>query len=329
MVREVEKADLENIRILKKITPEEQKILNGSKEIQQDLYTNQSRFIIEHEKLLEAGQLITVRKHTRFIHFPLHTHNYVEFSYVVSGCVTHIIQGETIVLRAGEMVFMNQFARHEVLECGENDLAVNFIIMPEFFAKVKQMIGEGNILADFMMNILREKGGAAQYLYFPVTHDRCIQNLMDNILFSLTHGQHNAESIHQTQIGLLFLYLLNRAENARVQQPTDENRNMLIMAVERYIREEYRTGTLGELAKRIGYSESALSRIIKKYTGLNFKELQAAQRMEKAYGLLQETNLAVSEIAVRVGYENQNFFYKRFRQQYGMTPKEARRRDGD
>lgn len=317
--------DAEEIKKLKIITPEEQAALDGTKEVQRNIYTDQSQFVIEHEKLLSADSLITVRKHTRFLHFPPHIHNYVEIFYVISGSITHIIEGKRITIHMGEMLFMNQYVRHETIECGENDLAVNFIIKPAFFEQVKQMVGDGNILADFMMNILQQEGSIAQYLYFPVTNDRCIQNLMENIIYSITHLQHNAERIYQTTVGLLFLYLLNTAE--KVQMASDnENANMLIMAVKQYIREEYRTGTLQELAERIGYSQSALSRMIKKYAGMNFKEMQARQRMKEAFGLLRQTDLPISEIAVSVGYENQNFFYKRFRQEFGMMPKEVRKK---
>lgn len=319
--------NIEEINRLKKITPEEQAILNGKREVERNIYMEQncSQFIIEHEKLLDPDKLITIRKHTRFIDFPPHMHNYVEFFYVVTGSVTHRIQGEQITVHTGEMLLMNQYVQHEILLCKENDLAVNFIIMPEFFLQVRQMVGEGNILADFMMNILQQKESISQYLYFPVINNLCIQNLMDNIIFSITHKQYNLEHIHQTTIGLLFLYLLNMAEKVQVTSK-DENANMLIMAVKQYIQEEYRTGTLHELAKRIGYSPSALSRMIKKYTGLNFKEIQARQRMEKAFSLLCQTACPISEIAAEVGYENQNFFYKRFQQQFGMTPKEVRNR---
>ena len=37
-----------------------------------------------------------------------------------------------------------------------------------------------------------------------------------------------------------------------------------------------------------------------------------------------KTALPVSEIALSVGYENQNFFYKQFKKMYDMTPNEAR-----
>lgn len=59
------------------ITPEEQEILDGRGDIDKRLYTDSDKMIIESEMLLDAGKLITVRPHTRFVHFPLHTHGHL------------------------------------------------------------------------------------------------------------------------------------------------------------------------------------------------------------------------------------------------------------
>ena len=81
-----------------------------------------------------------------------------------------------------------------------------------------------------------------------------------------------------------------------------------MVVVRRYLSEHYDTGTLHELAAQIGYTPSSLSRMIKKYSGTTFKEIQTKQRMRVAMNQLSHTALPVSEIALSVGYENQNFF---------------------
>ncbi len=70
---------------LQQITPEEQRILSGEKTIEKEIYMEENSNVIDATKLLEAGKLIQVRTHTRFIHFPEHTHNYVEMIYMCSG----------------------------------------------------------------------------------------------------------------------------------------------------------------------------------------------------------------------------------------------------
>ena len=54
--------------------------------------------------------------------------------YMCSGSTTHIINDcERIVLREGEILLLNQNAAHEILPAGMNDVAVNFLILPDFY----------------------------------------------------------------------------------------------------------------------------------------------------------------------------------------------------
>jgi quercetin dioxygenase-like cupin family protein len=50
-----------------------------------------------------------------------------------AGETTHIIDGKTITLRKGELLFLGRGTRQEILPAGEGDVAVNFIIKPSFF----------------------------------------------------------------------------------------------------------------------------------------------------------------------------------------------------
>lgn len=119
---------------LQGITAEEQAILDGRKTIDRDIYMQGQGNTINAKKLLAAGKLITIRPHTRFIHFPEHTHDYVEVVYMCAGQTVHIVNGRQIVLEQGDLLFLNQSATHEVCRAGEKDIAVNFIVLPAFFS---------------------------------------------------------------------------------------------------------------------------------------------------------------------------------------------------
>lgn len=105
-------------RELKKITGEEERILNGSREIDKELYMSaadgETSNVIDAGKLLETGKLIQIRPHTRFIHFPRHSHNYIEMIYMCAGNTHHVIDGEHVLLREGELLFLNQKAQQEI-----------------------------------------------------------------------------------------------------------------------------------------------------------------------------------------------------------------------
>ena len=138
---------LDHLRI---ITEEEQQILDGVAKVDKDLYTSGKDFIVDSAKMLNEGKLIAVRTHTRFVHFPAHRHNFIEVLYVCQGQLTNIIGGREVVIRQGELLFLNQHTRHEILPAGEEDIAINFMILPEFFDVAYTMAGNNNVL-----NIMR------------------------------------------------------------------------------------------------------------------------------------------------------------------------------
>ena len=88
---------------LKVISPEEEQILAGETEVQKSIYTAADDFIVDGSQMLDAGKLIDIRPHTRFVHFPRHKHNYIEIIYMCSGTTTHIINDTTkVTLDTGE-----------------------------------------------------------------------------------------------------------------------------------------------------------------------------------------------------------------------------------
>ncbi len=308
---------------LKKITEEEQKILDGVEEVDRDLYTSRGDFTVDSAKMLSEGKLIAVRTHTRFIHFPAHRHNFIEVLYVCQGQLTNVIGGREVVIRKGELLFLNQFTRHEILPAGKDDIAINFMFLPEFFDVAYTMAGNNNVLADFLVNVLRQDEERGEYLHFRVSEVLQIQNLLENMIYSLVTGNGDQNRINQTTMGLIFLYLLESVQYVEMRVP-NQYENMISMTTLDYIEQQYRTATLTELCAKLNLPMHVLSKMIKKNTGFNFKELLQRKRLNKAVELMCETDLPVSDIIAAVGYENGSYFHRVFKERYHMTPRAFR-----
>lgn len=320
MEKTMQKELLEQLR---KITQEEQRILNGEAQVDRELYTSGTDFTVDSRKMLDEDKLIAVRTHTRFVHFPSHRHNYIEVLYVCEGSLTNIIDGKKVVVQKGELLFLNQFTRHEILPAGEKDIAINFMILPEFFDVAYSMTGSNNVLADFLVNVLRRDEERGEYLYFKVAEVLQIQNLLENIIYSLVTGNGEQNRINQTTMGLIFLYLIDSVQYVEMRLP-NQYENMITMTTLDYIEQKYKTATLTELCERIHLPMHVLSKMIKKSTGYNFKELLQRKRLNKAVELMCETNLPVSDIIAAVGYENNSYFHRIFKERYHMTPRAFR-----
>lgn len=311
---------------LRKITEEEQQILNGKeldKSIYQSDFQENENYTIDSKKLLEQGKLISIRKHTRFLHFPAHTHNYVEVIYMCSGSTHHIINGNDIVLNEGELLFLNQNSIQEIYPASENDIAVNFIILPVFFDYAIKMIeAEENQLRSFLLDCMTGNNKKTGYLHFKVSDILPVQNLVENLIWTLMNHMPNKRSMNQITMGLLLLQLLNYADTLEISQ-NDDNQKLMIRVLS-YIEENYKDGELSTLANELHYDLYWLSREIKKNTGQTYTELVQSKRLTQATYLLSNTTMNVSDIALAVGYENFSYFHRVFRQKYGCSPKKYR-----
>lgn len=54
---------------------------------------------------------------------------------------------------------LNQHAVHEILPAGEQDLAVNFIILPEFFRQSLESTEQDGVLFPFLVSTLSGENG--------------------------------------------------------------------------------------------------------------------------------------------------------------------------
>lgn len=309
---------------LKPVTEEEQAILAGRTNVQKELYTSKPGFVIDSKKMLEKGKLIDIRPHTRFVHFPAHRHNYTEIIYMCSGSTTHIIGGHTTVkLETGELLFLNRNATQEILPAGEDDIAVNFIVLPEFFDKAFLMIEEENMLHDFLVGSLKGESGLVDYLHFQVRDELPIQNLIENLIYSLVTGQKNSRNINQTTMGLLFILLQNQSDKINKNDPDQYEQNLIFTAL-KYIEDNYKTGSLQELSILTGRPDYYISKLIKQHAGHTFKTLLQIKRLNQAAFLLATTKLPVENIITLVGYDNTSYFHRIFKEHFHMTPRAYR-----
>ena len=161
---------------------------------------------------------------------------------------------------------------------------------------------EENALKEFLVGALCGKNDNTSYLYFHVAEILPIQNLVENMVWTIFYDQPNKRRCNQITMGLLLLQLLNHVD--RMETGTAAFDRELTGTVFNYIEEHYKNGSLSELAEIMGYDVYWLSREIKKRTGKTYKELLQSRRMRQAAYLLKNSRLPVADIIESVGYDN-------------------------
>ena len=95
-------------------------------------------------------------------------------------------------------------------------------------------------------------------MYFHVADILPIQNLIENMVWTIFYDSSNKRSCTQITMGLLFLQLLNYMDKMETGGSSYDSE--ITAAVLCYINECYKNGTLSELAGQMGYDVYWLSR---------------------------------------------------------------------
>lgn len=135
---------------------------------------------------------------------------------------------------------------------------------------------------------------------------------------------------------LNFSYTLENYQK-NLEQEFDEMFKVLAMDAEKqnirplrkaikYIKENYDKPITAEtLADIVNLSPVYFSHLFKKHMGMNMTDYITEYRMEIARKMLFETEMTIYEVATAVGFQDQRYFSKRFKQIVGKTPTEYRK----
>lgn len=304
------------------LTEEETRLLSGAP-LEKAAYTQGASCVFSSRKLLPPSRMIALRKHTRFVDFPAHSHDFIEILYMISGETTHEMPGyPPLTLRAGELLMINCHAVHSIHRCLEQDIGVNFIIRPAFFADALGMVGSSNALGRFLLDAFGRGESSVPYLHFRVSDVPSIQKLMESVLYRLIEQ----EDVHQRTLkAAMNLLLLDLLDHTACLSMPDRRANALVLAVLEEIEQHYASIRFDQLAAAHHVSPAYLCKMVRKTMGESCTQILQRKRIAQARWLLRDTDLPIVEIAQAVGYENTGHFYRLFERETGLSPKAYRK----
>jgi AraC family transcriptional regulator len=136
-------------------------------------------------------------------------------------------------------------------------------------------------------------------------------------------GQLYIESLTQ----VLIIHLL-RHYSTLTQKMRPENRSLTHAQLQQaldYIHTHLDQDlSLAEIARVTSISSTYFASLFKGATGISPHQYVIQQRVEKAKLMLSKTDLAITDIALQVGFSSQSHLTQQFKRLTGMTPKQVR-----
>lgn len=237
-----------------------------------------------------------------------HYHNLFEIYYLKHGKCSYFIDNKSYNIEEGDLVLIPGGIIHksQYADTDYSRLLINcskYYIPPSIFKIITKLL----------------------YVY----NNPSIQSEIDNIFDMIEHDYTNRDGFSTDSIRAhlhsLFI-LLARNEN---QKSNNCIKNIYTENAIEHIRKNFASDlTLTSVAKLCAISPEHMSRIFKKETGFGFSEYLNYIRLQHAEYLLLHSNLSITEISQKCGFNDSNYFSVIFKKIYGMTPRQLKKQNG-
>jgi AraC-like DNA-binding protein len=138
-------------------------------------------------------------------------------------------------------------------------------------------------------------------------------------------GPYRIDRYALTALGYEFLVQLLKVKSCSVL--ADEER--FLVEARSFIKRNIKTASVTDMACHFGYQEKYFIDYFKRRAGTTPNRFIVAQKMRFAASLLMNTRKSVSAVAAELGFSEDNYFSRVFRQNLGLSPSEFRERNRD
>lgn len=249
----------------------------------------------------------------------LHTHNYYEFYFLLEGDVSMQIKDNVYSLKFGDMVVIPPKTLHRLVI---HDQTVSYRRFVFWISKD---------YCNNLINTSNDYGYLMQYVQVNDTYvfhnDQISFNTVQSMILRLLEETYSHRFGRDAQICLcvneLILYL-NRMIHERHYPKSKATDNSLYRNIITYIEENVEDNlSLDHLAETFFVSKYHIAHVFKENVGLSIHRYITKKRLILCReALLGDMN--ITEIYQTFGFKDYSSFYRAFKKEYGISPKDFR-----
>ncbi|MDF2522796.1 MAG: AraC family transcriptional regulator [Clostridiales bacterium] len=251
-------------------------------------------------------------------------HEVYEMVYMKKGNAIFEISGKSTPLGPNDIVIIKPNQPHRFIV--KSEMGCEFIVLNFKFENTKSGEFSDISLSDFL-NFVSSKD-AGPFITLKVSQKNEIITLLNRILREKESNEIASDFLKHLMVMELFV-LISRAlkmewENS-IKNKSPKIKELVQAAVS-YIQNNYeRDISLADIAKFVFLSPSYFIRAFKEEMGISPINYLLKIRIERAKELLEETESKISDIALNVGFSNQQRFNEIFKKHVKMTPLQYRK----
>ncbi|XID95748.1 AraC family transcriptional regulator [Paenibacillaceae bacterium WGS1546] len=250
---------------------------------------------------------------------PLHHHDFAELFYVCEGSGTEVINGKKHNINPGSVSFLLPHHLHEIHSSRDNPIRMYCCMFD-----INVLYGSR---FDFELagRLLQTGSALPSYVDFEPAQARQLHHIFETIYEEYNSGGFGKSSFIRSKL-LEALLLFTRSQ---APQPDPVNASAATKKtfwdILQYVHLHYADKlTLESLSQQYKVSAPFISHSFKRLSGQGFLEYLHTLRISSALSLLVSTEMAVTDIALEVGFDSYRNFARVFKKMKSMTPGEYR-----
>lgn len=262
------------------------------------------RYWLDKEKKFK--QLINVLRDpmTKDKNMEVHTHDFVEIEYILSGEGVQIINDKAYKVQRGDIIYLKKGDYH-TYRTDDRMEVLNIVFYYSVFDEMRSMLRPYYSDENMHLKTIMHLHGA-DMLY--------VEELLLKAEKEFKEEQLGYYHVLKSYLSVLLIFLL------RISSEDKSGKNFKLPAILEYIDRNYSDISVQKVADHFGYSANYFSKLFKNNMGISFVEYITNKRMNKAVELLVSTNLTIDAICSEIGLSDRKHFYELFHKYFGMTP---------
>ena len=236
----------------------------------------------------------------------LHSHDFFEIVYLLSGSAIHKYNQSVTLMKPGEVMLLRPGDTHILFRKGTE---LNLYSISATTAQMQPL------LAAYCME--DAVCGTPDPFVFPLGQQKYNITRLFEGLASLEPERQNAH----------LRVILGMTLHALVLGHGRERQAWLENTLQQMTSTENLTEGVPAMQRLCNLSHAQLCRVIKKQTGKTPQQYVRELRLLRAYDLIQSTDLPFEDVANAVGYFSFSHFSTTFKDRFGLTPAALRKRN--
>lgn len=250
-------------------------------------------------------------------HMQLHSHTFYELLFCCNSCgAEYLVGSERYRLQEGDLIFIPPGISHRPLlpdEMTEPYRRYVLWLSVEFMEWYARLFPYPFTEKQAHASMLRTGGTTWEYL----------GELFDA---GVQEAEQQSDGWEAAVIGntMQLLTQIKRATDARSAQPMKAEKPELLDRITAYIEKHFASSiTIKDLSRQFFVSSSTVSHLFKQKLGVSFYRYVTQRRLIAAKTLI-ENGLLLEDVAVQTGFSDYSCFYRAFKQEYGISPRQYR-----